>query len=54
LNQFKLSSEKVKEEAIVLEMAIDPALFREISNVIKGEKEVYGGVTVEIIDSSQA
>lgn len=54
LNQFTLSSEKAKEEAIVIEMSIDPALFREISNVIKAEKDVYGGVTVEIIDSSQA
>ena len=47
-----MMSEKAVDEKVVFEMSIDPALFREISNLIKSEKDVYQGVTVEIIDSS--
>ena len=53
LSQFTMMSEKAVDEKVVFEMSIDPALFREISNLIKSEKDVYQGVTVEIIDSSQ-
>lgn len=53
-SQFTITSEKAVDEKVVYEMSIDPSLFREISNLIKSEKDVYQGVTVEIIDSSQA
>jgi hypothetical protein len=35
----------------VVDLNADPALFREISQITKQEKEVYSDVTLEIMDS---
>lgn len=34
-NQFKIENQSQKESAVVLVISIEPALFREISNVVK-------------------
>jgi hypothetical protein len=33
-----------------MDLAIQPALYREINNIVKGEKEFYTNVCIEIED----
>lgn len=47
--QYTVTAEKTVDEKVVVELSIDPALFREISNLTKSQKDVYDGVTVEMI-----
>ena len=37
---------------MILEIAIEPSLFREITTLIKTEKETYDGVIVELVESA--
>ena len=48
-NQYTIVSEKTLDQKVVVELQIDPALFREISNETKSKKDVYSGVTIEMI-----
>lgn len=48
-NQFEISAEKAKGDLYEVLITIEPALFREISNLVKGEKDLYEDVTVEIV-----
>jgi hypothetical protein len=52
-SQFSVISTKQREDSpvCVVDLNADPALFREISQITKQEKEVYSDVTLEIMDS---
>ena len=56
-NQYTITSEKTKDDAFEVLMSIEPALFREISNLVKqekvvtAEKEPYLDITIEIVDA---
>ena len=52
-SQFSVISTKQREDSpvYVVDLNADPALFREISQITKQEKEVYSDVTLEIMDS---
>ena len=36
-----------------VDLAIEPNLFREINLLIKGDKEVYSSVSVEIVEAEE-
>jgi ribosome maturation protein Sdo1 len=51
--QFTVNSNKQKPDSAIclLDMSVDPALFREISQLTKQDKESFADVTLEIMDS---
>lgn len=51
-DQFKLNTQRKKDDsdAFVVDMSVDPSLFREISQLCKQEKETFAEVTLEIMD----